>query len=45
MGRFDLVLGLLDSQNQELDIVVSNYILLGDHPDCKSMYTNETVWE
>ena len=44
MGRFDLVWVLLESQNQEWDKVVSNYILQGEHPGCKSMYINDIVW-
>ena len=44
MGRLDLVLVLLDLQNQEWDKVVSNYILLEQHPGCKCMYSLVNVY-
>ena len=43
MGRLNLVLVLLDSQKEEWYKVVSYYILLGEHPGCKYMYTNDIV--
>ena len=44
LSRFDLVLVLLDTQNEDWDRVVSDYILNGKHPTDTEGDKPSAVW-